>query len=94
MYALVSWWSDHAIPGLIPGQTECSFWRGGLEERSGFNPEVVPVTDLDSLDPGLDRMLVWHQYGAAERGLSDLAFLKILKKKSRKVRPNSLIVPY
>jgi hypothetical protein len=55
------------------------FLKRWIKKRSGFNPQVVPVTDPDPLDPGLDRMLVWHKYGAAERGLTDQRLAKLGK---------------
>ena len=37
---------------------------------------MVPVTD-SALDPDLDRMLVRHQYGAAERGVTRLSLFSL-----------------
>jgi len=52
------------------------FLKRWIEKRSGFNLEVVPVTD-SALDPDLDRMLVRHQYGAAERGVTRLSLFSL-----------------
>ena len=59
-----------------PAEPNAAFETTGLIPGEKTEEARVLVTHQDPLDPGLNQISVWHQYGGAERGLNERIAVK------------------